>query len=238
MLANTHYKSIGNLVPYPGVYSTLVLNASRRFRYTLDLKTEQEKQENRRRIRAHAQAIRHAALFPYAGQQIVGADKLHTRGVKSDNTRLAKILETECISKEHYLPEDLHPNLRPDPTPSPIPTSGYGIGPEQLASMMRDQDVKGLAVMLKTDAETGILRERFLWDACQDTSLIILMVAAVASVALGSAVPSRIPRLEIRSGSGTKVGDGGVIHEPLSEEDEGAAIHSMCLSNVKLFVRN
>ncbi|KAM7469857.1 hypothetical protein LguiA_008040 [Lonicera macranthoides] len=188
MLANTHYKAIGNLVPYLGVYSTFVLNASRRFRYTLDLKMEQEKQENRRRIRAHAQATRHAALFPYAGQQIA-------------------------------------------PTPSPIPTGGFGIGPEQLASMMRDQDVKGLAVMLKTDAETGILRERFLWDACQDTSLIILMVAAVASVALGSAVPSMIPRLEIRSGSGTKVGDGGVIHEPLSEEDEGSAIHSMCLSN-------
>jgi hypothetical protein len=35
-----------------------VLNASRRFRYTLDLKKEEEKKQTLRKIRAHAQAIR------------------------------------------------------------------------------------------------------------------------------------------------------------------------------------
>jgi len=35
-----------------------VLNASRRFRYTLDLKKEEEKKQILRKIRAHAQAIR------------------------------------------------------------------------------------------------------------------------------------------------------------------------------------
>lgn len=35
-----------------------MLNASRRFRYTLDLKKEEEKKQVLRKIRAHAQAIR------------------------------------------------------------------------------------------------------------------------------------------------------------------------------------
>ena len=35
-----------------------MLNASRRFRYTLDLKKEEEKKQILRKIRAHAQAIR------------------------------------------------------------------------------------------------------------------------------------------------------------------------------------
>lgn len=38
--------------------AALVLNASRRFRYTLDLKKEEEKKLILRKIRAHAQAIR------------------------------------------------------------------------------------------------------------------------------------------------------------------------------------
>ena len=38
--------------------AALVLNASRRFRYTLDLKREEEKERRRRMIRAHAQVVR------------------------------------------------------------------------------------------------------------------------------------------------------------------------------------
>ena len=38
--------------------AALVLNASRRFRYTLDLKKEEEKEKRRRMIRAHSQVIR------------------------------------------------------------------------------------------------------------------------------------------------------------------------------------
>lgn len=38
--------------------AALVLNASRRFRYTLDLKKEEEKEQIRTKIRAHAQVIR------------------------------------------------------------------------------------------------------------------------------------------------------------------------------------
>lgn len=43
--------------------AALVLNASRRFRYTLDLKKEEEKEQRRRMIRAHAQVIRVCFVF-------------------------------------------------------------------------------------------------------------------------------------------------------------------------------
>lgn len=43
-------------------HATLVLNAARRFRYTLDLNKEEEKEEIRQKIRMHAQVIR--VIFP------------------------------------------------------------------------------------------------------------------------------------------------------------------------------
>ncbi|KAK1403047.1 hypothetical protein POM88_002652 [Heracleum sosnowskyi] len=53
--------------------AAVVLNASRRFRYTLDLKKEEEKKRAITKIRTHAQVIRAALLFQAAGQQ-VGAE--------------------------------------------------------------------------------------------------------------------------------------------------------------------
>ena len=41
-----------------GQKAALVLNASRRFRYTLDLKKQEEKEQLRRKISLHAQVIR------------------------------------------------------------------------------------------------------------------------------------------------------------------------------------
>jgi len=38
--------------------AALVLNASRRFRYTLDLNKDEEREQRRRMIRAHAQVVR------------------------------------------------------------------------------------------------------------------------------------------------------------------------------------
>ncbi|KAG9158658.1 hypothetical protein Leryth_023669 [Lithospermum erythrorhizon] len=51
--------------------AALVLNASRRFRYTLDLKRDDETEQRRRMIRAHAQVIRAALLFKLAGQRAI-----------------------------------------------------------------------------------------------------------------------------------------------------------------------
>ncbi|CAL9084135.1 unnamed protein product [Musa textilis] len=155
--------------------AALVLNASRRFRYTLDLKKQEEKEQLRRKIRLHAQVIRAALLFKDAG----------VRGAPG----------------------------------SALPTGGFGIGVEQLTTMMRDHNfsaleegggVKGLANLLKTDLDRGISgvdmevlcrrkifgantypRKKgrsfwvFLWESWQDLTLVILMIAAVLSLVLG-----------------------------------------------------
>lgn len=85
--------------------AAFVLNASRRFRYTLDLNKEENKEQRRRMIRAHAQVIRAALLFKLAGQRaiVLGA------------------------------------TVAP-----PTPNGDYPIGPEQLASMVRDQNISAL----------------------------------------------------------------------------------------------
>ncbi|GLU10548.1 hypothetical protein SLE2022_273420 [Rubroshorea leprosula] len=57
-------------------YLALVLVASRRFRYTLDLKKEEEKRELISKIRAHAQAVGAAYLFTQAGNQANGTQPL------------------------------------------------------------------------------------------------------------------------------------------------------------------
>uniref|UniRef100_A0A2N9IKD7 Calcium-transporting P-type ATPase N-terminal autoinhibitory domain-containing protein n=1 Tax=Fagus sylvatica TaxID=28930 RepID=A0A2N9IKD7_FAGSY len=52
--------------------AALVLNASRRFRYTLDLKRQEEKTQLMRKVRAHVEAIRAANLFKAAGERANG----------------------------------------------------------------------------------------------------------------------------------------------------------------------
>ncbi|PSS18180.1 Calcium-transporting ATPase [Actinidia chinensis var. chinensis] len=181
-IGNTKNASIETLKRWR--QAALVLNASRRFRYTLDLRKEEEKEQRRRMIRAHAQVIRAALLFKLAGQRAIVLGSAVT-----------------------------------PPTPSGDYSGDYEIGLEQVASMTRDNNnaalqqyggVKGLADLLQTNVETGIVGGddefakrrnafgsntypvkkgrtfwRFLWEAWQDLTLIILMVAAIASLALG-----------------------------------------------------
>ncbi|KAE8660295.1 Calcium-transporting ATPase 8, plasma membrane-type [Hibiscus syriacus] len=158
--------------------AALVLNASRRFRYTLDLKKEEEKKQILRKIRAHAQAIRAAYLFKQAGEQVNGT-KIPPRVPGSDFSVGPEQLAS--VSRDHNFNTLLE----------------YG-------------GVNGLAESLKTNLEKGIPGDdsdllkrrnafgsntypqkkgrsfwRFVWEACQDLTLMILVVAAVASLALG-----------------------------------------------------
>lgn len=183
-IARTKHASIDRLRRWR--QAALVLNASRRFRYTLDLKKEEEKKQILRKIRAHAQAIRAAYLFKAAGR---GQGHGQVQG---------QVTGTDTIK------------------PPPTSTGEFPIGPEQLASISREHDtaslqqyggVAGVSNLLKTDLEKGIngddadlLRRRnafgsnnyprkkgrsffmFMWDACKDLTLVILMVAAAASL--------------------------------------------------------
>lgn len=78
-----------------------MLNASRRFRYTLDLKKEEEKEQIRRKIRAHAQVIRvcfqafvsavhtfyHHTLFPFDAL-VLNSIRLHYCSRKQEKSRM------------------------------------------------------------------------------------------------------------------------------------------------------
>ncbi|PUZ48775.1 hypothetical protein GQ55_7G273800 [Panicum hallii var. hallii] len=161
--------------------AALVLNASRRFRYTLDLKKEQQKEEIRRKIRAQAHVITAAYRFKEAGRvhvpsketTVPHADAALGFGIKED--------QLTTLTRDH-----------------------------NYSALQQYGGISGVANMLKTDTEKGIggddadLMARrnafgsntyprkkgrsflaFVWDACKDLTLIILMVAAAVSLALG-----------------------------------------------------
>ncbi|KAI8015115.1 Calcium-transporting ATPase 8, plasma membrane-type [Camellia lanceoleosa] len=150
--------------------AALVLNATRRFRYTLDLKRE-EKMETMRKA---------ALLFKVEGLQVKvsGTPKLPTTPAGDYS-----------IDQEHL-------------------TSVTSV--HDFSALERYGGVKGLADMLKTNVEKGIdgddvdLLKRLnafgsntypqkkgwsfwslVWDACRDTTLIGLIIAAAASLGLG-----------------------------------------------------
>ncbi|RWR75246.1 calcium-transporting ATPase 10, plasma membrane-type [Cinnamomum micranthum f. kanehirae] len=157
--------------------ATLVLNATRRFRYTLDLKEEKKKEEMRRKIRAHAQVIRAAILFREAGGRTPdgGLPRTPHGGYGIGREQLSSITRDRSFSA----------------------LQEYG-------------GLKGLATLLKTNLEMGIggddaelVHRRnifgantyprkkgrnflaFVMDAFKDLTLMILIVAALASLALG-----------------------------------------------------
>ncbi|KAG9160379.1 hypothetical protein Leryth_008775 [Lithospermum erythrorhizon] len=163
--------------------AALVLNASRRFRYTLDLKRAEERKQLIGKIRTHAQVIRAAVLFQAAAQGgVVPATPktLNSTSPPADGFEISQ-KDLSDLSKEHA-----------------VSTLQYYGG------------VKGVSDKLKSNVDKGISGDegdvlkrknvfgsntypqkkgrnfwRFVWDACQDTTLIILMVAAAASLALG-----------------------------------------------------
>ncbi|ONM14193.1 Calcium-transporting ATPase 9 plasma membrane-type [Zea mays] len=161
--------------------AALVLNASRRFRYTLDLKKEEQNEEIRRKIRAKAYVITAAFRFKEAGRVHVRSEE--TKVPIADGALGFGIKEDEitALTRDH-----------------------------NYSGLQQYGGVSGVAHMLKTDSEKGISGDdsdliarkntfgsntyprkkgrsflAFVWDACKDLTLIILMVAAAVSLALG-----------------------------------------------------
>jgi Ca2+-transporting ATPase len=104
-----------------------VLNASRRFRYTLDLKKEQQKEEIRRKIRAQAHVITAAYRFKEAGRvhvpsketTVPHADAALGFGIKED--------QLTTLTRDH-----------------------------NYSALQQYGGISGVANMLKTDTEKGI----------------------------------------------------------------------------------
>ncbi|KAL6496884.1 Calcium-transporting ATPase 9, plasma membrane-type [Orobanche gracilis] len=161
-------------------HAAFVLNASRRFRYTLDLKKEEEQEKRRRMIRAHAQVIRAALLFKLAGQRAIVLGTTATPPSPNGDYAIGPE-QLASLTRDH-----------------------------NLSVLQQYGGVKGISDMLKTDTERGVSGDdnelsqrrsafgsntypvkkgrsflRFLWEAWQDLTLIILIIAAVASLALG-----------------------------------------------------
>lgn len=160
--------------------AALVLNATRRFRYTLNLKKDEEKIQRLRMIRAHAQVIRAALLFRVAGEkQFV----------------LGKRVAPPSLTGDYAVDLEQLSSMNRD---------------NNTTSLHQFGRVKGLSDLLKTNLEKGIagddadLSERknafgsntyprkkgrtfwtFLWEAWQDLTLIILIIAAAVSLGLG-----------------------------------------------------
>ncbi|XP_071710960.1 calcium-transporting ATPase 9, plasma membrane-type, partial [Rutidosis leptorrhynchoides] len=159
--------------------AALVLNASRRFRYTLDLRKNAEQEKRRRIIRSQSQVIRAALLFKLAGERPLGttiAPPTPSGGYGIAAEQLVSMTRDHNITALHQ----------------------YG-------------GVKGLSEMLNTDLDKGIpagddteltnrrntfgsntypVKQgrsflRFLWEAWQDLTLIILIIAAAVSLVLG-----------------------------------------------------
>ncbi|KAI3930346.1 hypothetical protein MKW92_019166 [Papaver armeniacum] len=157
----------------------LVLNQYRRFRYTRDLKKDEEKEKTISKIRAHAQVIRAAVLFKEAA-------------VKGD-------------AQKPFEPAIPHGDFGIGPAQLTDMTSNNNFG-----ALEQHGGVNGLSEMLRTNADKGISGDdddilsrknifgsntypqkkactfwNFLWEAWQDRTLIILIIAAAASLGLG-----------------------------------------------------
>uniref|UniRef100_A0A7N0RGP8 Calcium-transporting ATPase n=1 Tax=Kalanchoe fedtschenkoi TaxID=63787 RepID=A0A7N0RGP8_KALFE len=160
--------------------AALVLNASRRFRYTLDLKKAEEKENRRRMIRAHAQVIRAALLFKLAGERSTDVSNTVAPPISNGDYGIG-LEQLASMTRDH-----------------------------NISALQQYGGVKGVANLLKTNLERGVSGEDddlvkrrssfgsntypkkkgksffgFLWDAWQDLTLIILIIAAVASLVLG-----------------------------------------------------
>ncbi|KAL6598431.1 hypothetical protein ACP70R_046130 [Stipagrostis hirtigluma subsp. patula] len=163
--------------------AALVLNASRRFRYTLDLRKEEKKEEVLRKVRARAQVTRAAFLFREAGS--IHLQPKETLVPRADGALGFGIQEAQltALTRDH-----------------------------NYSALRQYGGISGVASLLKTDTEKGISGDdsdlkasrnafgsnryprkkgrsflAFVWDACKDLSLIILMVAVAVSLALGIA---------------------------------------------------
>ncbi|KAI9084488.1 hypothetical protein K1719_033476 [Acacia pycnantha] len=176
----THTKNVPVEMLQRWRHATLVLNASRRFRYTLDLKRGEQEEQKKGLIRSHAQVVRAALLFRLAGERDLAVGKGVSAPISGDNF-VVGLEQLVSMSKD-----------------------------QNISTLQECGGVKGLSDLLKSDLEKGINGDdddmskrkvtfgtntypkkkgrtfwNFLWDAWQDLTLIILIIAAAVSLALG-----------------------------------------------------
>ncbi|KAJ7555678.1 hypothetical protein O6H91_05G050200 [Diphasiastrum complanatum] len=159
--------------------ATLVLNASRRFRYTLDLKNREEdpRDVRVRRFRTSTHALRAIQRFKEAGARFK-PDGPSPEGFELRPGQLALMIQEHRLDALTDLGglEGLGKLLRTDLE------KGIDDDPEEL---QRRKLAYGENTYPRKSPKNFLI---FLWEACQDTTLIILMVCAALSLTLGMIV--------------------------------------------------
>ncbi|KAJ1400645.1 P-type ATPase [Sesbania bispinosa] len=157
--------------------AALVLNASRRFRYTLDLKKEEERKQILKLVTVHARVIQAAYRFKEAekvngtivppssssGEFSIGQEKLSSISREHDTTALREY--GGVVGLSHLLKTNLEKGIQGDD-----------------ADLVKRRNTFGSNNYPRKKGRSILM---FIWDACKDLTLIILMVAAIASLALG-----------------------------------------------------
>ncbi|XP_025803536.1 calcium-transporting ATPase 5, plasma membrane-type-like isoform X4 [Panicum hallii] len=163
--------------------AALVLNASRRFRYTLDLEREEEKENLKRMIRAHAQVIRAVFLFKEAGQKNLGESYTSIKLETLSQSFPVDLKKLTMLNRDHDpiifqevggvrgLSDLLKSNL------------DKGVSPDE-DELLQRRDIFGANTYPRKKRRSIW---RFVFEACQDLTLVILMVAAAISLSLGMA---------------------------------------------------
>ncbi|XP_019197914.1 PREDICTED: calcium-transporting ATPase 9, plasma membrane-type-like [Ipomoea nil] len=153
----------------------LVLNASRRFRYTLDLKKEEAKKKLLDRIREDIEVQRAIVLFQQGAIERLPTDQpLDTKLDVSAGELASMSRELDFSALQQYggvvgVAEKLKSNLE------------KGIHGDE-ADLLERKNRYGSNTYPRKKGRNFWM---FLWDACQDKTLVILMLAAAASLALG-----------------------------------------------------
>ncbi|PHU11437.1 Calcium-transporting ATPase 8, plasma membrane-type [Capsicum chinense] len=163
--------------------AALVLNASRRFRYTLDLKKEEERKQLIAKIRTHAQVIRAAVLFQEAGKTVNGDGALIPSAPTATSLGEFDISQEELtfMSREHDFNALQQCGGASSPSKPLVFSLNKGIDGDEV-DLLKRKNAYGSNTYPR---KKGRSFWRFVWEACCDTTLIILMVAAAASLALG-----------------------------------------------------
>ncbi|KAK7265346.1 hypothetical protein RJT34_32965 [Clitoria ternatea] len=162
--------------------AALVLNASRRFRYTLDLKKEEEKKRVLRIVIVHTRAIQAAYRFKAAGDRVNGLG-------------IVKPPSNSSSDGEFSIGQEQLSSISRERDTTALREYGGVVGLSNLLETNLERGIQGddadLAKRRKAFGSNNYPRKSgrsflmFMWDACKDLTLIVLMVAAMASLALG-----------------------------------------------------
>nr|GMC94645.1 calcium-transporting ATPase 10, plasma membrane-type-like isoform X1 [Ipomoea batatas] len=171
-IARTKSATIDSLKRWRQV--ALVLNASRRFRYTLDLKKEEAKKKLLARIRKDIAVQQAIVLFQQGAIERLPTDQpLDTKLDVSSGELASMSREHDFSALQQYggasVAEKLKSNLE------------KGVHGDE-ADLLERKNRYGSNTYPRKKGRNFWM---FLWDACQDKTLVILMLAAAASLALG-----------------------------------------------------